>query len=124
MTKKEFLAIVFALKKFRSYLVGLHTIVYTDHSAIRHLLVKKDAKAQLFRWILLLQKFDLEIRDKKGIKNIVADHLSRLIDALSNEPPIRESFPDKQLMSVMIEPWYAETVNYLAIDEIPTYWTT
>ena len=75
-TEKEFLAIVFALEKFRSYLVGSHTIIYTDHLAIRHLLAKKDAKTRLIRWILLLQKFDLEIRDKKETDNAVADHLS------------------------------------------------
>ena len=76
-------------------MVGLHVIVYTDHSAIRHLLTKKDAKARLIRWILLLQEFDLEIKDKKETKNIVADHLSRLTDAPSNEPSIEESFPDE-----------------------------
>ncbi|KAL0729919.1 hypothetical protein Bca4012_026012 [Brassica carinata] len=77
-TEKEMLAIVFAFEKFRSYLVGSKVIVYTDHAALRHLLAKKDAKPRLLRWILLLQEFDLEIRDKPGIENGVADHLSRL----------------------------------------------
>ena len=94
-TEKEFLTIVFILKKFRSYLVGSHTIIYTDHLAIRYLLVKKDTKARLIRWILLLQEFDLEIRDKKEIKNTVADHLSWIIVAPSSESPINEVFPDK-----------------------------
>ncbi|KAL0875989.1 hypothetical protein Bca101_025694 [Brassica carinata] len=77
-TEKEMLAIVFAFEKFRSYLVGSKVIVYTDHAALRHLLAKKDAKPRLLRWILLLQEFDLEIRDKTGIENGVAYHLSRL----------------------------------------------
>ena len=66
-TKKELLAIVFAIDKFRSYLVGAKVIVYTDHAALKYLLTKKDAKSRLIRWILLLQEFYLEIKDKKGI---------------------------------------------------------
>jgi hypothetical protein len=69
---------VFAIKKFRSYLVGAKAIVYTDHAALKYLLTKKDAKPRLIRWIFLLQEFDLEIRDKKGVENSMADHLSRL----------------------------------------------
>nr|XP_027096224.1 uncharacterized protein LOC113716126 [Coffea arabica] len=65
-TEKEFLAVIFALEKFRSYLLGAKVIVYSDHAALRYLMTKKDAKSRLIRWILLLQEFDLEIRDKKG----------------------------------------------------------
>ena len=65
-TEEEFLAVVFALEKFRSYLIGSQIIVYTDHAALKYLLTKKNAKARLIRWILLLQEFDLQIRDKKG----------------------------------------------------------
>ena len=66
-TENELLAVVFSFDKFCSYLVGSKVIVYTDHSALRYLLSKKDAKPRLIRWVLLLQEFDLEIRDKKGI---------------------------------------------------------
>jgi hypothetical protein len=77
-TEKELLAVVFAIDKFRSYLVGAKVIIYLDHATLKYLLAKKDAKPRLIRWILLLQEFDIEIRDKKGVGNSVADHLSRL----------------------------------------------
>ena len=76
--KKELLAVVFAIDKFRSYLTGSKVIVFIDHAALKYLLAKKDAKPRLIRWILLLQEFDLKIRDKSGAENVVADHLSRL----------------------------------------------
>ncbi|KAM1775013.1 hypothetical protein ACFX12_044311 [Malus domestica] len=119
-TEKELFAIVFALDKFRSYLIGTKVIVFTDHAALKYLLSKKEAKPRLIRWILLLQEFDIEIRDKKGSENVVADHLSRM---MHNEEslPIAETFPDEQLMSIKVsEPWYANLVNFLVSKQIPS----
>jgi hypothetical protein len=76
--EKELLVMVFAIKKFRSYLVGAKVIVYTDHTALKYLLTKKNAKPRLIWWILLLQEFDLKIRDNKVVENSVANHLSHL----------------------------------------------
>ena len=117
-TKKELLAVVYALEKFRSYLIGSKIIVYTDHSALKFLFHKKDAKARLIRWILFLQEFELQIVDKKGAENSVADHLSRFVlDEVSSTPDIDVSFPDDQLIFLADadgSPWFAEIVNYLA----------
>ncbi|RDX92457.1 Retrovirus-related Pol polyprotein from transposon 17.6, partial [Mucuna pruriens] len=74
----ELLAIIFALDKFRSYLLGSRIVMFSDHAALRYLLKKPDAKPSLIRWMLLLQEFNIEIRDKKGAENYVVDHLSRI----------------------------------------------
>ncbi|XP_078163505.1 uncharacterized protein LOC144558538 [Carex rostrata] len=125
-TEKELLAVVFAINKFRPYLVGSKVIVYTDHAAVRYLLMKKDAKPRLIRWILLLQEFDLEIRDKKGTENLVADHLSRIKPEPNEDLPIDDSFADEQLYQVgKIEyPWFADIANYLACGVLPPYLTS
>jgi hypothetical protein len=95
------LAVIFALDKFRSYLLGSKIIIYLDHAALKYLFSKKDVKSRLIRWILLLQEFDIEIRDKKGSENMVADHLSRLtMDYTKDATPISEIFPDEQLMHI------------------------
>jgi len=115
------MAIVFALKKFRPYLVGSKIVIYTDHAAIKYLLRKVDSKPRLIRWILLLQEFDLVIKDKKGSENVVADHLSRLVneDVTSKEAEIRDKFPDESLFSIVGRPWLADMANFKAAGVIP-----
>ena len=76
--EKELLAVFYALDKFCAYLVGFDIVIFTDHSALKYLLTKKNSKARLIRWVLLLQEFNFQIKDKKGVENVVADHLSRL----------------------------------------------
>ena len=120
-TEKELLAIVFAFDKFRPYLIGNKVVVHTDHSAIKYLMTKKDAKPRLIRWVLLLQEFDVEIRDKKGTENLVADHLSRL-EGAREDVPVNDEFPDEKLLVIeenKAVPWFADFVNYLAAKVIP-----
>nr|GEY13542.1 DNA-directed DNA polymerase [Tanacetum cinerariifolium] len=84
-TEKGMLAVVYAFEKSRSYLIMNKSIVHTDHSALKYLFAKKDAKARLLRWVLLLQEFDFQVLDTKGAENLAADHLSRLENPYENE---------------------------------------
>ncbi|XP_076945468.1 uncharacterized protein LOC143616556 [Bidens hawaiensis] len=120
-TEKELLAVVFAFDKFCSYLLLSKTTVFTDHTALRFLFQKKDAKPRLIRWILLLSDFDIEIKDKRGAENIAADHLSRLEDPRREElrqEDIGDTFPHESIDFVAAEkqgmPWFTDFANYLA----------
>ena len=115
------LAVVYALDKFRAYLIGADIIIFTDHSALKYLLTKKNAKARLIRWVLLLQEFNLQIWDKKGMENVVADHLSRrTIPHNTHNPPIFDEFLEESLLMVDSAPWFAHIANFLVTGELPT----
>ena len=116
------LAIVFACEKFRPYILGSHVIIHTDHAAIKYLMAKKEAKPRLIRWVLLLKEFDLEIKDKKGCDNVIADHLSRVEKTTmkKEEKEIAENFPDEQLFQLSFQlPWYVDIVVFLACGVMP-----
>nr|GEZ81748.1 reverse transcriptase domain-containing protein [Tanacetum cinerariifolium] len=121
-TEKEMLAVVYAFEKFWSYLIMNKCIVHTDHSALKYLFAKKDAKARLLRWVLLLQEFDFDVLDTKGAKNLADDHLSRLKNPYENvfDPKeINETFPLETLSTVTFRgdssaPWFADFANYHA----------
>ncbi|GJR13115.1 reverse transcriptase domain-containing protein [Tanacetum coccineum] len=120
--EKELLAVVYAFEKFWPYLVLSKTIMYTGHSALKYLLAKQDAKPRLIRWILLLQEFDVIIRDKKGAENLAADHLSRLENPHQGDlekKEITKKFPLETLEMISFHgdsstPWFSDIVNYHA----------
>ncbi|GJU42735.1 reverse transcriptase domain-containing protein [Tanacetum coccineum] len=121
-TEKELLAVVYAFEKLRPCLVLSKTIVYTDHSDLKYLLAKQDAKPRLLCWILLLQEFYVIIRDKKRAENLAADHLSRLENPHQSElkkKEITETFPLETLGMVTFHgdastSWFADFANYHA----------
>ncbi|GKA87853.1 reverse transcriptase domain-containing protein [Tanacetum coccineum] len=121
-TEKEMLAVVYAFEKFRSYLIMNKSVVYTDHSALKYLFNKKDAKASLLDFFLLLQEFDFKVIDTKGAENYAADHLSRLENLYENvfyPKEINETFPLETLNTVTSRdnqstPWFADIANYHA----------
>lgn len=76
--KKEMMALVYVFDKFTAYLIGTQVVVFTNHAVVQYLFNKKDAKLQLIRWILLLQEFNIEFKDRKDSENQVVDHISYL----------------------------------------------
>ena len=132
-TEKELLVVVFAVEKFRAYLFGAKVKVYTNHAAIKHLMMKPNAKPRLIRWILLLQEFEIEIVDTKGANNHVADHLSRMenMEEKVNSKEIDDAFPDERLLGInsscssysssrmTATLWYADIAKFFACAIIP-----
>nr|GEX87948.1 reverse transcriptase domain-containing protein [Tanacetum cinerariifolium] len=120
--EKEMLEVVYAFENFRSYLIMNKSIAHTNHSALKYLFAKKDAKSRLLRWVLLLQEFDFKVLDTKGAENLAADHLSRLENPYENvlDPrEINERFSLETLSMVTFHgnfcaPWFADFANYHA----------
>ena len=120
--EKEILVVVYSCDKFRPCILGSKVTIYTDHAAIKYLMMKKEAKLRLIRWVLLLQEFDMEIKDKRGNENVVANHLSFLESdkGIEGHTEIEESFPNEQLLVMEAHlPGYADFVNYLACNVLP-----
>jgi len=119
--EKELLAIVYALEKFRSYLIGSKVVVFIDHAVIKYLLNKSDSKPRLIIWILLLQEFNPEIKDKKGYKHNMADHLSHLAnkEVTTLELEVLAEFLDEKLLAVQKRPWFADMTNFKAAGVVP-----
>nr|GEW41420.1 reverse transcriptase domain-containing protein [Tanacetum cinerariifolium] len=101
--------------------------VYADQSTLKYLFSRQDAKPRLIRWVLLLQRFNIEIKDKQGAENLAVDHLSINIGELV-EKDIVGKFLDEHLMILKSklddeEPWYADYLNYIVGKVVPPKWT-
>jgi hypothetical protein len=98
VTENEFLAVIYAINKFRHYITGYSTLVHTDHSTIKYLMNKPITNARVTKWLLLLQEFDITIINRPGKENVVADFLSWLTP--HDDTPVDDSFPDEYLFAV------------------------
>ena len=124
-TEKELFAVIFALDKFRQYLINSKVVVYTDHAAVKFLFSKPQSKPRLIRWMLLLQEFDTSIKDRSRTANLIVDHFSKLPDCtrgVLDSDLICDDFPDSSLMSIFVYiPWFADLVNYIVTGLIPEH---
>lgn len=121
VTKKELLAVVHAIGKFRHYITGYETFFHTDHSAVRFLMKKPTTNGRITRWLFPLQKLNITIIDRLGRDNLVADFLSRLNLTQGSMPrPMLGEFPDEALFSIStITPWFPDVANYLVLGKLP-----
>ena len=118
-TEREALAVVYACRKFRHYLLGYRVVFHTDHNSLKYLVNKPDLSGRIARWILLLQEFNYEVMVKPGKANANADYLSRqrgLEAASSIETPFPDEFPDEVLVFHLSEgelSAYEDIIKYL-----------
>jgi hypothetical protein len=117
--EKELLSVVHAINKFRHYISIYKSFLHTDHSSIKFLMKKPIENPRVTRWLLLLQYFNINIIDRPGKDNLVADFLSRMIH-LGDKAPIDDTFPDEKLFFIStFTPWYAYVANYLVTGKMP-----
>jgi len=99
MTKKEFLAVVHGINKFRHYITGYETFVHIDHSTIRYLMNKPITNGRVTRWLLLLQEFNITVLDRLGKQNKIVDLFSRILN-IKEDTLVEDKFPDEYLFVV------------------------
>ena len=123
VTEKEFLAVIYSISKFIHYIIGYPVVLYTDHFAIKYLANKPITNGRVTRWLILLQEFDITIKDGPGNENLVADFLSR-VPMTDDLVAVENQFPDEHLFAVTMKTsWYADVANYLAVGKLPKHLT-
>ena len=122
MTEKELLAVVYALEKLWPQILGSKIIIYTNHLVLKYLLSKKESKSRMIQWVLFLQEFDLETKDKKGSENSMADQLSCL--HITSMGDTSDTFSNEYLLPIRTKaPWFTDIVNFLVIGSISKKWS-
>jgi hypothetical protein len=123
-TKREGLAMVYALQKFRHYLLGKHFKMFIDHSTLKYIVNKPVLWGRIYCWLLLFQEFDFEVIIKPGKLNAGPDHLSRVTNG--EEPTnLEDKFPDAQLFSVQIaDEHFTYIIHYLSTSTTPQEYST
>ncbi|GKB91133.1 reverse transcriptase domain-containing protein [Tanacetum coccineum] len=112
----------FAVRDVLDPILFHQKLSFTRSFSSKAFIQEKDAKPRLIRWILLLQEFDIEIKDRKGTENVAADHLSRIENnESSDDSEVDDNFPGETLMEINTkdEPWFTDFANYLVADIIP-----
>lgn len=102
-TEREYLAMVFLVKKFRHYLLCNPLVFFVDHMEIKFLVKKPKLSGRLARWILLLEEFDYTVEYKPERMHLQADHLSRLSEEV-DIAPVDDGFVDENLFVITIQP--------------------
>lgn len=113
-TEREGLAMVYALHKFKHYLLGSHFKMFIDHSTLKYLVNKPVLGGKICRWLLLFQEYDFEVIVKPRRLNAGPDHLSKLE---SGEEPIslEECLLDAQLFSIQIaDDQFQDIIHFMA----------
>jgi hypothetical protein len=119
VTEKDFIEVINSFNKFRHYIIGYPVLLYIDHAAIKYLMNKHITNGRVTRWLFLLHEYDINILNKLGKDNIVADFLS-ILTSNENEPSIEYSFPNEHLFAVSTKsPWFTDIANYLVLGRIP-----
>jgi len=112
--EREGLAMVYALQKFRHYLLGAPFKMFTNHSTLKYLVNKPVLGGRIYRWLLLFQEYDFEIIVKPGRLNAEPDHLSR-IDSREEPSNLEDNLLDAQLFSIqIIDEYFQDIAQYLS----------
>ena len=126
VTEREALGMIYALNKFRHYLLGNKVVFHVDHQALLYLLKKPTLHGRLARWMLLLQEFDFLIIHTPGKEHAIADFLSRVE---SGEPP--QGIPDQlldadlfEVQGLVSDSWYDQLLMFLTDGVLPYRFTS
>jgi hypothetical protein len=110
---------VYALQKFKHYLLGKHFKMFTDHFALKYLVNKPVLGGRIRRWLFLFQEFDFKVIVKPGKMNAGPDHLSRVTNG--EEPTnLEDNFRDPQLFTVqVVDEYFVDIIEYLSTGIAP-----